>query len=523
MTKKFSDGTVYESVKKEQDGSKDESSHPPSVNSVCCPCRLILAGMGFWYGVLFYGLSTNMSVAIVCMAKPPDGNSSGYQILTNISIANNDLASCESTYDEQLSAETAEFKWSKKTQSLILSGFFYGFMVTQVPGGWMASRFGGKIVIGLSMALASLCTLLIPVLARASPYAVVFDRIVIGISSGIAVPGWYALTGAWALPNERTRFICTLWIGQTIGSVAGNAISGFLCVHGFDNGWASIFYLYGAFGVLFVTAWSLLVFDSPERHPRISQMEYVLVRSHLTQTTECAVSKTKKMAIPWRDICTYTPAIAVVVMHACDTCTFYLILTCLPQYLKEVLKFDIQSNGMYSALPWISMLVGVILAGIGADSFRAKGCFSVTMVRKLFQVSASIGLAVFLCVVGFLTCDQRGLVIACLCACTMLEGLGFGAGYTCNWVDMSPRFASLLFAVSNTFASIPGIVVPLIVAELTENQTSEDWRVVLVGASVISVLGALVYGMFSSSDLAPWSGQEHAEMEVESTDRLAQV
>ncbi|WAR04025.1 S17A5-like protein [Mya arenaria] len=468
MTKKFSDGTVYESVKKEQDGSKDESSHPPSVNSVCCPCRLILAGMGFWYGVLFYGLSTNMSVAIVCMAKPPDGNSSGYQILTNISIANNDLASCESTYDEQLSAETAEFKWSKKTQSLILSGFFYGFMVTQVPGGWMASRFGGKIVIGLSMALASLCTLLIPVLARASPYAVVFDRIVIGISSGIAVPGWYALTGAWALPNERTRFICTLWIGQTIGSVAGNAISGFLCVHGFDNGWASIFYLYGAFGVLFVTAWSLLVFDSPERHPRISQMEYVLVRSHLTQTTECAVSKTK--------------------------------------------------NGMYSALPWISMLVGVILAGIGADSFRAKGCFSVTMVRKLFQVSASIGLAVFLCVVGFLTCDQRGLVIACLCACTMLEGLGFGAGYTCNWVDMSPRFASLLFAVSNTFASIPGIVVPLIVAELTENQTSEDWRVVLVGASVISVLGALVYGMFSSSDLAPWSGQEHAEMEVESTD-----
>ncbi|WAR03990.1 S17A5-like protein [Mya arenaria] len=432
MKQKVFDGTGYEIVKKKQDDSKNESSHLPTdkvpVNGVCCPSRLILAGMGFWYGVLGYGLSTNMSVAIVCMAKLPNGNASFsqnqtininwtdriqrvtsvYQIQTNISIANSHLSSCESVDAEQFSSETAEFEWSKKTQSLILSGFFYGYVVTQIPGGWMATRFGGKIVIGLSMALASLFTLLMPMIARASPYAVFVNRIAIGISC--------------------------------------------------------------------------------------------------------------KMSIPWRDICTYTPAIAVVVTHACDTCTYYLILTCLPQYLKEVLKFDIQTNGLYSALPWISMLIGVILAGIGADSLRAKGWISVTNVRKFFQVSASIGVAVFLCVPGFLTCDQRGLVIACLCACTMLEGLGFGAGYTCNWVDMSPRFASLLFAVSNTVASIPGIVVPVIVAELTENQTSEDWRVVLVGASVISVLGALVYGMFSSSDLAPWSEHEYDESEEYESD-----
>ncbi|XP_052800678.1 uncharacterized transporter slc-17.2-like isoform X3 [Mya arenaria] len=492
MKQKVFDGTGYEIVKKKQDDSKNESSHLPTdkvpVNGVCCPSRLILAGMGFWYGVLGYGLSTNMSVAIVCMAKLPNGNASFsqnqtininwtdriqrvtsvYQIQTNISIANSHLSSCESVDAEQFSSETAEFEWSKKTQSLILSGFFYGYVVTQIPGGWMATRFGGKIVIGLSMALASLFTLLMPMIARASPYAVFVNRIAIGISCGIAKPGWYALTGAWALSNERTRFISTLWIGQTIGTVAGYASSGFLCLHGFDNGWASIFYIHGAFGVLFVAGWSFLVFDRPENHPRISQIEYVLIRSNLKRTTERAVSDT--------------------------------------------------NNGLYSALPWISMLIGVILAGIGADSLRAKGWISVTNVRKFFQVSASIGVAVFLCVPGFLTCDQRGLVIACLCACTMLEGLGFGAGYTCNWVDMSPRFASLLFAVSNTVASIPGIVVPVIVAELTENQTSEDWRVVLVGASVISVLGALVYGMFSSSDLAPWSEHEYDESEVEPTD-----
>ncbi|KAL4224425.1 hypothetical protein ACF0H5_017877 [Mactra antiquata] len=39
--------------------------------SYCCPRRLIIAGMGLWMAVMSYTLSSNMSVAIVCMARPP--------------------------------------------------------------------------------------------------------------------------------------------------------------------------------------------------------------------------------------------------------------------------------------------------------------------------------------------------------------------------------------------------------------------------------------------------------------------
>jgi len=34
---------------------------------------------------------------------------------------------------------------------------------------------------------------------------------------------------------------------------------------------------------------------------------------------------------------------AMVVTHLCDSWTFYLLFTCMPMYLKEVLKFDIQN------------------------------------------------------------------------------------------------------------------------------------------------------------------------------------
>lgn len=67
------------------------------------------------------------------------------------------------------------------TQSLILSGFFYGYLIPQIPAGWISGRFGGKVTVGVCMGLASILTLLIPVLARLSALAVFTARVLIGI------------------------------------------------------------------------------------------------------------------------------------------------------------------------------------------------------------------------------------------------------------------------------------------------------------------------------------------------------
>ena len=42
-----------------------------------------------------------------------------------------------------------EFKWSSTTQGLILSSFFVGYLTTQVVGGVLADKFGGKGVLGV--------------------------------------------------------------------------------------------------------------------------------------------------------------------------------------------------------------------------------------------------------------------------------------------------------------------------------------------------------------------------------------
>lgn len=58
------------------------------------------------------------------------------------------------------------FVWPKDVQGLILSAYFYGYILMQIPGGWLSFKFGGRIILAISMAIGSAFTLLIPVSAK---------------------------------------------------------------------------------------------------------------------------------------------------------------------------------------------------------------------------------------------------------------------------------------------------------------------------------------------------------------------
>lgn len=55
-----------------------------------------------------------------------------------------------------------DHKWDEKTKALILSSFFWGYVVTQVPAGQLAQRCGAKRILLWSMLLCSALTLLTP-------------------------------------------------------------------------------------------------------------------------------------------------------------------------------------------------------------------------------------------------------------------------------------------------------------------------------------------------------------------------
>ena len=74
-----------------------------------------------------------------------------------------------------------ELEWSKELRGYVLSSFFYGYIVTQVPGGWLAARYGGKHVYGVGLLVAVLATLVAPLAARAHAYWLIALRVVMGL------------------------------------------------------------------------------------------------------------------------------------------------------------------------------------------------------------------------------------------------------------------------------------------------------------------------------------------------------
>ena len=77
----------------------------------------------------------------------------------------------------------AEFEWEKQIQSTLLASFFYGYIVTQIPGGYLSDRFGGRRVFGTAMAVACVCTLVMPACARVSVVLVYVLRVLLGLAT----------------------------------------------------------------------------------------------------------------------------------------------------------------------------------------------------------------------------------------------------------------------------------------------------------------------------------------------------
>ncbi|KAG8254560.1 hypothetical protein J6590_005110 [Homalodisca vitripennis] len=74
-----------------------------------------------------------------------------------------------------------DFNWNSKMQGVALSSFFYGYTCTQLLGGWLGTRFGGRTVFGLGVLVTALFTTVTPLAATTNFYLLVAVRVIEGV------------------------------------------------------------------------------------------------------------------------------------------------------------------------------------------------------------------------------------------------------------------------------------------------------------------------------------------------------
>uniref|UniRef100_H2ZN02 Major facilitator superfamily (MFS) profile domain-containing protein n=1 Tax=Ciona savignyi TaxID=51511 RepID=H2ZN02_CIOSA len=178
--------------------------------------RYVLAFMGFLGMFNVYSLRTNLSVAIVAMV-----NSSG----------ESDVNSSNVCPDRgQTSSDTANtngiFDWNSAEQGLVLGCYFYGYIVSNVPGAWLARRYGIRLVLGIAMLLSSIITLFTPLAARSSFALFVALRIILGFFQGVSFPTMQGAWGLWAPPMERSALISAHIAGSSFGTCVTLPVAG---------------------------------------------------------------------------------------------------------------------------------------------------------------------------------------------------------------------------------------------------------------------------------------------------------
>ncbi|XP_060073734.1 sialin-like [Ylistrum balloti] len=489
---------------KYQHGNRSENLPRTKTAAVPCICsqRWLLAYIAFLGFVCVYAVRVNFSVAIVCMVKSSDVPTNG-SILVNQS----DVGICVEEAANVRSDEHAEFDWDKNIRSTMLASFFYGYICTQIIGGWFSDRFGGRRVLGYALLIASFCTLLTPVCARTSMLLVYVLRVLLGLVTGVSFPAMQSILGRWAPPLERSKLVSVAYLGTMVGNVATFSLSGVLCDYGFDNGWGSIFYVTGGMTFLWVLLWFFMVADSPQEHRRISAVEREYIVSHIEYNTTVRTAK-----VPWRDMVKSRAVWACLTAHVCSNWTNYTLLTSLPAFMKAVLKFDIKQNGALSAVPYFCRAMAGLLAGQTSDILRSHKILSTAATRRMYQVSAFLGAGIFSVATGFSTCENRDMAVIFLSVAVFFTGL-CRAGYVVNSIDFAPKFGGILYGITNTAATVPGMIAPIAVGALTPNDTSEEWRMVFYVCAALDLFGALIFGLFVSGEIESWARDQNVDQQ----------
>lgn len=476
-----------ENIELTEDGKPKEvhEKKPPVCDCTCfgLPRRYIIAimsGLGF---CISFGIRCNLGVAIVDMVN----NSTIHQ-------------------GGKIIKEKAKFNWDPEIVGMIHGSFFWGYIVTQIPGGYIASRLAANRVFGAAIVLTSSLNMLIPSAARVHYGCVMLVRILQGLVEGVTYPACHGIWSKWAPPLERSRLATTSFCGSYAGAVIAMPLAGILVQY---TGWSSVFYVYGSFGIVWYFFWILVSYESPAKHPTITEEERTYIEESIGESANL-MGALEKFKTPWRKFFTSMPVYAIIVANFCRSWTFYLLLISQPAYFEEVFGFEISKVGMLSAVPHLVMTIIVPIGGQIADFLRSKNILSTTTVRKIMNCGGFGMEATLLLVVGY--SHSKGVAISFLVLAVGFSGFAI-SGFNVNHLDIAPRYASILMGISNGVGTLSGMVCPLIVGAMTKNKTREEWQYVFLIAAMVHYGGVIFYGIFASGEKQPWADPEQTSDE----------
>ena len=111
------------------------------------------------------------------------------------------------------------FGWDMMQRGFVISAFAYGYILTQLPSGYLAAHVPPLMLLVAAVFGWSLATTLIPTAARLSFSVLLASRVVMGVFEGFCLPAIFQLFSTRVPAELRARAFATMLACGSVGQL----------------------------------------------------------------------------------------------------------------------------------------------------------------------------------------------------------------------------------------------------------------------------------------------------------------
>lgn len=201
-------------------------------------------------------------------------------------------------------------------------------------------------------------------------------RAILGIAEAGNWPGATKGNAEWFPIKERALAQGIFNSGAAIGGIIAIPLVAYLTVF---FSWQMVFVVIGAFGLLWLIPWLILVKAPPGSHPWLTEEEKHYILSG--QRTDGSESDENDYKPTTGEVLSRKQSWGVIIASAAIDPIWWLFVFWIPIYLNEVYAMDVKAIGIYGWVPYVGAMFGAWFGGLFAQN-RLKAGWSVNKTRK---------------------------------------------------------------------------------------------------------------------------------------------
>ncbi|XP_065208362.1 vesicular glutamate transporter 3-like isoform X2 [Planococcus citri] len=441
----------------------EDINNESSTKSSCMPKRYIIMLLLFFGMMNVFILRVNLNVAVV-------------EMTSNRTVVINN----------QTIEQKPEFDWNSKTKGILLSLFFYGYIIVMPFGGYLATKFGGVSTFGIGIFVTAIFTIISPINLYMGIYWFGFCRIIEGAAEALCYTSTADICSRWTKPEERSRLLSLTFSGVHIGITAAFPLCGFVAK---SYGWPAIFYVTG---------------ESHEEYLKKHATDHSPDDRDRKFLTRIWRSGQNQKPYPWKNLLTSRPVIILLLSKVSYGWGYNLMVQCFPMYIKDATGAKIDQVGYLSAIPNFAGILTMPLSGYLLDTIINRNILTPTYAHKLMMCTSLLASASLLLAVSYLNSFNKIFILFILYKMTI--NFMFVTEHLVP-LYLSPEYASGVQGITSLGYISANIISPTIFGFIVTDHSMAQWNKFFTISAFSSIVISLVFGLFSSSELQPWSGR----------------